>query len=210
MKRMAMVIDRDERQLRSKVESSKGDTFSGTVITDFLYGAEDGATLGVSLDEISRYDVLRTWTSEDWVRLLKQYYVNPHRVVLVGKPSAAMAKRLEDEEKARIAKQKEALGEAGLKKAEAELEAAKKEHDTSIPTEILTSFPVPSVKSIAWIPVQSLQEVGAGAGRRKAIEQRDNADLAKYVQADGSPLPFFIQYDHVEVSICALIDKNSP
>lgn len=72
MKRMKMVIDRDERQLRSKVESSKGDTFSGTVITDFLYGAEDGSNLGPALDEISRYDVLRTWSSDDWVRLLRK------------------------------------------------------------------------------------------------------------------------------------------
>ncbi|EKM61160.1 uncharacterized protein PHACADRAFT_247588 [Phanerochaete carnosa HHB-10118-sp] len=198
MKRMAMVIDRDERQLRSKVESSKGDTFSGTVITDFLYGAENGSTLGPSLDEISRFDALRAWKSEDWVRLLKHYYINQHRVVLIGKPSAAMAKRLEDEEKARIAQQKAKLGEEGLKKAEAELEAAKSEHDRPIPTDILTGFPVPSVKSIVWIPVQSLQEVGKGAGRHRAVEQRDNAEVSRHVQADGSPLPFFVQYDHVE------------
>ncbi|GJE87608.1 Zn-dependent peptidase M16-like protein [Phanerochaete sordida] len=198
MKRMAMVIDRDERQLRSKVESSKGDTFSGTVITDFLYGAENGTTLGPSLDEISRYDVIRAWKNEDWVKLLKKYYIDPHRVVLVGKPSAAMAKRLEEEEKVRITKQKERLGAEGLKRAEAELESAKAEHDRPIPTEILTSFPVPSVKSIAWIPVQSLQEVGKGEGRRKTVEQRGNADVSRHVEADGSPLPFFIQYDHVE------------
>lgn len=72
MERMAMVIDRDERQLLSKVESSKGDTFSGTVITDFLYAAEDGSQLSPALDEISRYAELRKWTSDDWVRLLKQ------------------------------------------------------------------------------------------------------------------------------------------
>lgn len=40
MDRMAMVINRDERQLRSKLESAKGDTFSGAVISDFLYGPE--------------------------------------------------------------------------------------------------------------------------------------------------------------------------
>jgi len=33
MERMVMVINRDERQLRSQLESSKGDTFSGSVIT---------------------------------------------------------------------------------------------------------------------------------------------------------------------------------
>lgn len=119
--------------------------------------------------------------------------------MLVGKPSAAMVKRLEEDEKVRIAKQKEALGPEGLKKMEQELDAAKKEHDKEIPTEILKSFPVPSVKSIAWIPVQSLQEVGTSSGRHRTVEQKDNADLTRHIQSDGPPLPFFVQYDHVEV-----------
>ncbi|KAI0691326.1 Metalloenzyme, LuxS/M16 peptidase-like protein [Cytidiella melzeri] len=196
MKRMAMVLDRDQRQLRSKLESAKGDTFSGTIINDALYGAQDGSNLFEALDEMKRYDDLRKWTSDDWVKLLKQYYIDPHRIIVIGKPSAEMAKRIEDEEKTRLAQQKEALGKDGLEKAEKVLEDAKKEHDREIPNHILTSFPVPDVKSIAWIPVSSLQEVGAG--RHKNIEQHNNEDISKYVQADGSPLPFFIQYDHVE------------
>ena len=115
-----------------------------------------------------------------------------------------MAKRLEEEEKARIEEQKKALGEDGLKKMEEELEAAKKEHEKEIPTEILKSFPVPSVKSISWIPVQSLQEVGSGAGRHRTVNQRNNDELARHIQSDGSPLPFFVEYDHVEVSIQCL------
>ena len=132
-----------------------------------------------------------------------RYYIDPHRIVLVGKPSAAMAKRLEEEEKVRLALQKEALGKEGLEAAEKKVEEAKKEHDTPIPTEVLTNFPVPDVKSISWIPVSSLQEVGAGAGRHRRIQQYNNEDLAKYVQADGSVLPFFVQYDQVEV-FCVL------
>ncbi|KAI0348495.1 hypothetical protein BDW22DRAFT_1404375 [Trametopsis cervina] len=198
MKRMTMVLDRDQRQLRSKLESSKGDVFSGTVITDALYGAQDGSDLPAAFDEMKRYDELRKWTSDDWVQLLKKYYIEPHRIVIIGKPSAAMAKRLEEEEKARLEKQRETLGKEGLAKAEKELDEAKKEHDKEIPNEILTGFPVPDVKSIAWIPVKSLQEVGTGAGRRKTVEQRDNEELARHVQSDGSSLPFFVQYDHVE------------
>ncbi|KAI0815109.1 Metalloenzyme, LuxS/M16 peptidase-like protein [Irpex lacteus] len=211
MKRMSMVIDRDQRQFRSKLESSKGDTFYGSVINDALYGAADGSDLPDVFDEMSHYDVLRKWTSEDWVNLLKKYYIDPHRIVLIGKPSAAMAKRLEEEEKNRLEKQKEALGKEGLEKAEKILEDAKKEHDTPIPTEVLTNFPVPDVKSIAWIPVKSLQEVGVGAGRHKEVEQRNNEDLAKHVQADGSALPFFVQYDHVEsdfVTVSAYISLD--
>lgn len=73
MDRMLMLINRDERQLRSKLESSKAETFASCVITDFLYGAEDGSELGPSLQEIERYAELRKWTSRDWTDLLEKY-----------------------------------------------------------------------------------------------------------------------------------------
>ncbi|KAJ6503445.1 Metalloenzyme, LuxS/M16 peptidase-like protein [Mycena vitilis] len=196
MERMAMVINRDERQLRSKLESAKGDTFSSTVITDFLYGAEDGSELEASMDEINQYAEIREWTSKQWTDLLQKYYIDSHSVVVRGKPSASLAKKLESDEKARTAAQVEQLGAEGLKKAEQELEEAKAEHDKPIPTEILLDFAVPSVKSISFIPVQSLQE--QGAGRAATAKVAKSEALAKHIQADGSALPFFVQYDHVE------------
>ena len=72
MDRMAMVISRDERQLRSKLESSQGDTFSGNVITDALYGAEDGSNLAPSMDEIKMFVELKQWTSQQWADLLRK------------------------------------------------------------------------------------------------------------------------------------------
>lgn len=91
------------------------------------------------------------------------------------------------------------MGEEGLKKAEQELEQAKKEHDKEIPPSILKGFPVPDVKSIAWIPVQSLQQVGTSPGRKPIVTQHKNDAVKKYVESDGPELPFFVQYDHVEV-----------
>jgi len=72
MERMEMVINRDERQLRSKIESSKGDAFSTTIITDFLYGKEDGSELPQALNEIDSYETLRKWSSKQWTDLLKK------------------------------------------------------------------------------------------------------------------------------------------
>ena len=72
MDRMAMVINRDERQLRSRIESSKGDAFSTTVVTDFLYGKEDGSELDQALNEMDGYGVLRKWSNEQWTNLLKK------------------------------------------------------------------------------------------------------------------------------------------
>lgn len=87
MNRMTMIIDRDERQVRclafaqwmeslfhnqflSKLESAKGETLSGALIADFLYGAPDGSELSDALDEIKYYGTLRTWSSKDWATLL--------------------------------------------------------------------------------------------------------------------------------------------
>lgn len=86
-----------------------------------------------------------------------------------------------------------------MKQAAALLESAKAEHDKPIPKEILTSFPVPDVKSISWIPVQSVQEPGLGRKLPGAVF--DYPELSKLIEADGSPLPFFIEYDSVKVSL---------
>ncbi|KAF9569657.1 hypothetical protein CPC08DRAFT_731821 [Agrocybe pediades] len=196
MQRMAMVLNRDERQLRSKLESAKGDTFSGTLITDVLYGAEDGSEIQSSMDEINYYSQLRTWTSAQWTSLLSKYYVEPSSVVIIGKPSAELAETLETAEKARIAAQVKKLGPEGLKKAEEELEQAKAEHSRTIPTELLTSFPVPDVKSISWIPVHSVQE--PGKGRKIVYPPATDSALYKHIESDGKTLPFFVEYDHVE------------
>ena len=106
-----------------------------------------------------------------------------------------MADKLEKDEKARIAAQVERLGPEGLKKAKVELEMAKAEHGKTVPTEIITSFPVPDVKSISWLSVQSVQEPGVG---RKPL-QPESSSLSKHIDSDGRLLPFFVEYDHVEV-----------
>ncbi|KAF8922457.1 Metalloenzyme, LuxS/M16 peptidase-like protein [Mucidula mucida] len=194
MDRMQMLINRDERQLRSKLESSKGDTFSSTVISDFLYGPEDGSELAKAVDDIKQYEELRKWTSKQWTDLLSETYIKPSSIVVIGKPSAALAKKLEEDEKARIAEQVKKLGPDGIKEVTKVLEEAKAEHDRPIPTDVLTDFLIPDVKTIAWIPVQSVQEAGKG---RESVPSKE-IPLATHVHKDGQPLPFFVQYDHVE------------
>lgn len=90
-----------------------------------------------------------------------------------------------------------ALGPEGLKKAEAELETAKAEHERVIPDGILNTFPVPDVKSISWIPVETVQE--PGSGRQRANFVSESSELKKHIDSDGQTLPFFVEYDQVEV-----------
>ena len=86
----------------------------------------------------------------------------------------------------------------GLEKAKKELEEAKAEHDVPIPVELLKSFPVPDVKSIKWIPVESVQE-GVSTALRTNGDARYNSPVRDHIDSDGSELPFFVEYDHVQV-----------
>jgi len=121
-----------------------------------------------------------------------RYYVDPPSIVIRGQPSAAMAEKLERDEKARIAAQVEELGPKGLEAAAKLLEGAKAEHNKPIPDEIIKAFPVPDVKSISWIPVDSVHENGKVVAVCKG-------KLKKRIEGDGDPLPFFIGFDHVQV-----------
>ena len=108
---------------------------------------------------------------------------------------------MEKDEKKRLDAQAKALGSEGLKKAEAKLEAAKAEHGQPIPKDIITSFPVPDVKSISWIPVQSVHEPGKG---RQSPWPVVASPLVEKLQSEGGLLNFFVEYDHVEVSAIPL------
>jgi len=64
--------DNSFHQLRSRLESSKGDTFSGMMITEFLYGASDGSDIEASMDDFTRYASLKKWSTKQWTDLLKK------------------------------------------------------------------------------------------------------------------------------------------
>jgi Zn-dependent M16 (insulinase) family peptidase len=139
---------------------------------------------------------------------LFRYFIDPPSIVVVGRPSADLADKLEKDEKKRLAAQVKKLGPQGLKEAEKDLEAAKAEHDAPIPTDVLTQFKIPSVKSISWISVQSVQQKGKG---RASPFTPATSKLAQTISADGEELPFFLQYDHVEVTIfpfCSLLSTD--
>lgn len=103
-----------------------------------------------------------------------------------------MAEKLEKDEKARVAAQVEKLGPEGLEAAAKLLEKAKAEHDKAIPDEIIKTFPVPDVKSISWISVESFHEKGK-------VTTSSESRLRRHIEGDGDPLPFFVGFDHVQV-----------
>lgn len=131
-----------------------------------------------------------------------RFYVNNNSVIIKSKPSAKLSESLEAAEKARIAEQKQALGPEGIEKVTKLLENAKKEHEKSIPSEVLTGFPVPDVKSISWIPVQSVRnDPSVANGTPPEARDIHGNRLEEHVKKDGEDLPFFVHFSNVKVCI---------
>lgn len=129
----------------------------------------------------------------------QSYLIAPPYAVVYGKPSAKLADRLESDEKVRIDEQINRLGQDGLAKVANELDIAQAYNDRPIPREYLTSFPLPSVGGISWIPVQSFQNGVQNAQTPTPAIGSD--ELARHVTQDPSELPFFVQYSHVKVQL---------
>lgn len=204
MERMAMILARERRSLLNDMELGTSNVLMETAITDFLYGDKDGKDMPAAFEELTTYDELSKWSAEQWAALLDKWYANAPSITTIGKPSAEMAKEIEESEKERLDKQREELGEEGLKKAQAELDAAKEESDRPIPPEVLTSFPTVDPKDLTWVPVETALNPAPGDKI-----SADNAKVQQYIDADGAPLPYQVYFSSVAsnfVTINVLLD----
>ena len=124
---------------------------------DFLYGDLEGKDLPLAFEDLEDYAALEKWVEADWIALLKKYanavfiansfryYVEPSSITAIGKPSAALAAKIEQDEKARLSARKEQLGPGQLKELEKLLEESKKESDVPPPSEMISDFPLTDV-----------------------------------------------------------------
>jgi Zn-dependent M16 (insulinase) family peptidase len=124
-------------------------------------------------------------------------------IAVQGKPSATLAEKLEKDERTRLDAQIAKLGPEGLARLQKELDDAKAENDAPIPENILTDFPVPEVRSISWIAVQSAKNIPGTVEVEKAQGGVlvSSTELARHIKADKTKLPLTVYYDHVTVCL---------
>lgn len=189
MKYINDCISREKRQVKFRTEKS-GNAFTDPIIGDFLFGHIDGSTLK-RLESLTEYDDLKKWTDLQWRGVLREWMSDAHSVTIFGKPSALLSKKLEIEEKDRVAAQIKSLGEEGLKEKERRLAEAKTENDKEIPKELLEHFKVPETKSIHFIDTITAR---SGAARRMGSLENP---IQKIVDHDKTELPLFIHFEHV-------------
>lgn len=151
MQRMQLCIKRDRTKVMNQLETKPADSFANVLIQDHLYGEPNGKELPVIFDDMARYDELAGWTSQQWIDLLNRWLVLNPRLVVLGRPSKSLVKRLRDDTKILEKTRREELGEAGLERLEKDLQKARAENDRPIPEHILSDFRIPKESSIAWI-----------------------------------------------------------
>lgn len=174
-------------QLLNTLEKDASDALTYSLLSDFLFGNEDGSQLPESLNDAKRFKELLRWSAAQWGDLLEKYYLDANSLTVIGKPSAALADKLEKETNARVAKRVADLGEDGLKKLKDHIEDAQKANDVEVPQKILSDFKIPDVEGIRWIDVKS-----AGAGKNNG--NFDNT-VQEHLAKDKAELPFFMQFE---------------
>ena len=195
MSYMTDCIKRERRQLKFQAESSE-QFFATNVINDFLFGKRDGSTLK-NLANVKEYDILETWTDQQWREFLKKWISDANHVSILGKPSKTMAEKLEADEIARVIAQKEKFGPEGLRKLGEKLEDAKTKNNAPIPKGILEKWPVPGVSSIHFI-----DSTTARSGLARKLGTTENKAQTLVDTEKDSPL--FIQFEHVSTSFVSL------
>jgi Zn-dependent M16 (insulinase) family peptidase len=123
-------------------------------------------------------------------RLCRWFIDNPH-VVILGKPSAKLAKTLEQNELARIEGQKAKLGELGLQEKKRKLEEAQEENDKPIPQKVIKKFKVPNIENIKFI--ETVNAVYVRASDRKP---RHRNEIERILDRDVSDHSLDLVFSH--------------
>ncbi|KAJ9110677.1 hypothetical protein QFC19_001506 [Naganishia cerealis] len=187
MERMKAIIERDRRKLLSSAETSVTD-----VLTD--------AIVAVMIFDLVVDHVMELMDSFCAIRL----FVDNPSIVIIGKPSAALAEKITKEQADLLEATKARLGPQGLEAKAAELAQAQQENDREIPEKMITDFPISDAGKIDWIPVESgVNTVDAQATKSGKVQT--------YLDQDGDKLPYFVHYSHVQsnfINIRAIIDTT--
>ena len=204
MKYMHDCIDLERRQIKFIAETSNSH-FTQPVISDFLFGSRDGATLKRGLIDLRDLEALEKWADDEWRKWLRIWLSEAKHISVLGKPSAALSEKTRSEEQARLAARRQDLGESGLQHLREELAKAKEENDVEVPKEVLEKFGVPSTDSIKFIETTTAR---SGSARRMG---RLENPIQEVIDREGSELSLFIHFEHIKsnfANVCILVSTD--
>ncbi|XP_067141202.1 uncharacterized protein C05D11.1-like [Centruroides vittatus] len=155
MKRISTILHNLKLKILNNIEKNYNYVFVDVIISDFLYGKSTDE-LERKMQTIHLYNELEKKDMKYWQNLLRKYLLNENNVTIIGEPSPELKEKSIKDEELRVSKQKETLGEEGLKAKEELLQAAKKKNDIKPPKELFQSIPIPSFDKVEFQSVRRL------------------------------------------------------
>jgi len=199
LQRMRNEVKRKITKTLNLFEDDPHEHIAGVIIGYFLYG-NSSEELESRLNDVVMMRKMETEPASFWQGLVQSLMIDQNHVIIRGKPSKELMEKMGKEEKERVAKQREALGDDGLERKKVELAAAIEKNEEEPPTELLESVPIPSVDSIVFHPIQQHRNFGPKTG--------PNISLPDF---DVSAIEHPFQFDQVNssfVSLSAFVDTD--
>ncbi|XP_050309780.1 uncharacterized protein C05D11.1-like [Anthonomus grandis grandis] len=193
MTRLRSIIKKYKLENISNIENSPHQSIAFMIIGHMLYG-NSKKDLEQRVNPLEDLTKLAVEPKHFWLEILDKYFVSNKYVSVECYPSKEEQQKMAKEEKERVEKQRLTLGEAGLKEKKEILEKAIEHNDKEPPAEMLTSVPIPSIKSIKFHNIV-----------RYSSGEKVNA------QVDLSKTPVFTYFDDLKTSfvhIYALLDTS--
>ncbi|RZC37564.1 C05D11.1-like, partial [Asbolus verrucosus] len=194
MDRIKSIIKRNKLEHLSNIENNPHNALAFIVIGYILYG-NNKKDFEQRLDPLSDLSKLLKEPKSFWVALMKKYFVDNKYVAVQCIPSKDEHNRMAEEEADRVKKQIDLLGEDGLNVKGKLLEDAVKFNSRDPPSDMLTSLPIPSLKSINFHDITRY---------RTDLDQRQQIDLSK--------TSVYTCFDHIKsefIYMYALLDSSS-
>ena len=211
-----------------QVERKPTDAIIDPIIRHFLYGprAEESAeksaeksaevelaALVADVDERPAMAAVEEWPAQKWVSLMRAYMLDRPCAAVIGKPSAARAKEIAEEDTSRQAAQAADLGPDRLAELGAALDAAVMFNEREIPDGVLERVPIPSLASVRGVPVLTVRgpmgalEVAENSGDGVSDATRD-AVLATLrgsaARADPAVGQYWVDWNHIDSNFVAV------
>jgi Zn-dependent M16 (insulinase) family peptidase len=214
MERMGLTLRRFRRVHLESLESHPADVLVDPLIRYFLYEPPDASPDGLRahLDPLPELAPISQMTKPEWQALIDQYILHTPCCAVVGRPSARLAKQIEEETKALTKANVERLGPDGLRAQGEALERAVKFNERPIDEAILTAVPIPEYAKVRGPPAFTLRgggltllasAPGTGAGVPEATRSAVAAALHASADACKTCVPvssdgLFVEWTHVE------------
>lgn len=193
MQKLESIINRYKLENISNIENNPHHSIAFMIIGHMLYGntKEDLQQRVNPLDDLAK---LSKESKSFWLQILDKYFVNNKYISIQCYPSKEEQQEMAKEEKLRVEKQRETLALEGLKEKADILQKAIEFNDREPPKEMLTSVPIPSLKSIKFHNLDRYRTDSNPDGR-----------------LDLSQTPVFTYFDHLKtgfVFIYGLLDTS--